>query len=660
MAQLDGPRGHLPGDHGRPAPPRRPVGAGGRRGPGRRPDRGRRGGRCSRRQPLELGVGPGDRLRLSLLTAEEVRQFDTGFGEPDGPHGRPGGHRHRPGAARRARAARRSSPRPAFADRYGVDRRPASTVYVDLADGPAGSPRSKPTVERLAAALQPAPGRRGVRARSPSSDPRAGTGRGPLVGPGAGGRAVGRGRSWRRRRRAARPRAGPGPPPLGPAPDQRVEAALGLTARRAGRWPGSCPLARRRSWPGASPLAVARWPAPRRAAGRRRRGSSRDPGWRAERRARDRRRSSRWSWLVARPGRRDGRGAPAPSTGTARRRPTAEPGCRLVPWRSGLGAGRRPFALVHGGRRAAASRSARRCVGRGARASPGSWPALDLRRQPRPAGRHAGALGLDGDLDGGRRHRRDRSTSSSPTRASPPSPVIDSVDGQPRRRPTVAAYAYRSPGDLRLDGARRARAAGRPTRCCSAPGWPTASAPTRRPVRLGSGRALRVVGVGLGPAVDGEDLGDSVLLTPDGLAGRGRPAASARRWCGPRRAPTPPRSPPTSAARYELARCASLPRGRRPRRPRRAPRAARRVPRGPGRARAGPRAGRSPPAAGRGTWRCCAPSGSTPARPAGARAWRWPRPPLSVGLAVGVPLGWATARLVWGEVADARSAWRPT
>lgn len=32
----------------------------------------------------ELGLGAGDRLRLSLLTIEEFTQFDTGFGEPDG------------------------------------------------------------------------------------------------------------------------------------------------------------------------------------------------------------------------------------------------------------------------------------------------------------------------------------------------------------------------------------------------------------------------------------------------------------------------------------------------------------------------------------------------------------------------------------------------
>ncbi len=33
----------------------------------------------------ELGARPGDTLTLSLLTAEEASQFDTGFGEPDGP-----------------------------------------------------------------------------------------------------------------------------------------------------------------------------------------------------------------------------------------------------------------------------------------------------------------------------------------------------------------------------------------------------------------------------------------------------------------------------------------------------------------------------------------------------------------------------------------------
>ncbi|MGD9997672.1 MAG: ABC transporter permease [Ilumatobacteraceae bacterium] len=32
-----------------------------------------------------LGIRPGDTLRLSFLTPEEVGQFDTGFGEPDGP-----------------------------------------------------------------------------------------------------------------------------------------------------------------------------------------------------------------------------------------------------------------------------------------------------------------------------------------------------------------------------------------------------------------------------------------------------------------------------------------------------------------------------------------------------------------------------------------------
>lgn len=42
---------------------------------------------------------------------------------------------------------------------------------------------------------------------------------------------------------------------------------------------------------------------------------------------------------------------------------------------------------------------------------------------------------------------------------------------------------------------------------------------------VGSGERLRVVGVGLGPVLVGEDLGDSIQLTPDGLRANGRTAA---------------------------------------------------------------------------------------------------------------------------------------
>ncbi len=96
----------------------------------------------------ELGVAPGDTIRLSMLTAEEVARFDVGFGRPDGPTvdlevvgiGRvPGG-------------VLGDSPlltTPAFLEAHGDGTTAGTYVQVELEDGAAGLPAYRDAVDEL-------------------------------------------------------------------------------------------------------------------------------------------------------------------------------------------------------------------------------------------------------------------------------------------------------------------------------------------------------------------------------------------------------------------------------------------------------------------------------------------------------------------------------
>jgi hypothetical protein len=101
-----------------------------------------------------FGLRVGDVLGYDFLTPEEVNQFDTGFGAPDGPHvdvrlvgltRAPGGQNQSPVLAT-----------PAFDDRYGGEVAAGSVVALRLADGPDGIPALRGALDDLLAAL-PAP-----------------------------------------------------------------------------------------------------------------------------------------------------------------------------------------------------------------------------------------------------------------------------------------------------------------------------------------------------------------------------------------------------------------------------------------------------------------------------------------------------------------------
>jgi putative ABC transport system permease protein len=105
----------------------------------------------------QAGVHAGDVLVLDMLAAEELTQFDTGFGEPDGPRVEltiTGIARLPPGEGQRApvRAG------PAFAVAYGDAARAGWTVDVRLADGAAGMAAFSARLDELSATLPPVVG----------------------------------------------------------------------------------------------------------------------------------------------------------------------------------------------------------------------------------------------------------------------------------------------------------------------------------------------------------------------------------------------------------------------------------------------------------------------------------------------------------------------
>lgn len=96
----------------------------------------------------ELGVGPGDTLRISLLTAEEVAQFDVGFGEPDGPTV----DLEVVGVGRVPGGVLGDSPlltTPAFLAAHGEGTTAGTYLQVELEDGAAGLPAYRAAVDDL-------------------------------------------------------------------------------------------------------------------------------------------------------------------------------------------------------------------------------------------------------------------------------------------------------------------------------------------------------------------------------------------------------------------------------------------------------------------------------------------------------------------------------
>lgn len=102
-----------------------------------------------------FGLGVDEVLGYDFLTPEEVNQFDTGFGDPDGPHVEvrvvgltraPGGQDQSPVLAT-----------PAFAARYGADVAAGSVVALRLAAGPGGIPALRTALDELLADLPPPP-----------------------------------------------------------------------------------------------------------------------------------------------------------------------------------------------------------------------------------------------------------------------------------------------------------------------------------------------------------------------------------------------------------------------------------------------------------------------------------------------------------------------
>lgn len=103
-----------------------------------------------------LGVGPGDRVGLHLLTAEEVGQFDVGFGEPDGPDL----DLTVTGVVRVPNGVLGSSPllgTPAFARRYGAGAA-GTFVHVALHRGAADVDGYVTGLAGLTAGEEPVPG----------------------------------------------------------------------------------------------------------------------------------------------------------------------------------------------------------------------------------------------------------------------------------------------------------------------------------------------------------------------------------------------------------------------------------------------------------------------------------------------------------------------
>ncbi|HEX6937175.1 MAG TPA: FtsX-like permease family protein [Actinomycetes bacterium] len=176
----------------------------------------------------EVGLGVGDRFTLKLLTPEEVTQFDTGFGEPDGPLVR----LTVVGIARVARAWVGNGVGPVIGTPALAEAYPQSQVghniLVRLADGADGAAAFDRQLDRLRE--QSASGAAGeefgvLQARFPTSqtDPEVTAAAGTLVagqlvfiGLALLGGALALGQGLSRHHAAG-------------AHDQRVEAALGLT-----------------------------------------------------------------------------------------------------------------------------------------------------------------------------------------------------------------------------------------------------------------------------------------------------------------------------------------------------------------------------------------------------------------------------------------------
>lgn len=103
-------------------------------------------------QPIadELGLGPGDELSLSFLTPSEMLQFDTGFGDPDGPTVRLRVVGISRAAGVRARTAVVAGP--AFFERYGDEVSVGTALYVDVDRGVEARTRFRQAVDDIAAA----------------------------------------------------------------------------------------------------------------------------------------------------------------------------------------------------------------------------------------------------------------------------------------------------------------------------------------------------------------------------------------------------------------------------------------------------------------------------------------------------------------------------
>lgn len=103
-----------------------------------------------------LGLGPGDALGLHLLTAEEVTQFDVGFGEPDGPTV----EATVTGVIRLPDGVLGSAPllaSPAFAEQY-ADHAAGTFLHVALDRGAAGYDEYAAAVDAAVAAIPPEAG----------------------------------------------------------------------------------------------------------------------------------------------------------------------------------------------------------------------------------------------------------------------------------------------------------------------------------------------------------------------------------------------------------------------------------------------------------------------------------------------------------------------
>jgi putative ABC transport system permease protein len=104
------------------------------------------------------GLRVGDEGTLSFLKEEEVAQFDSGFGEPDGPKI----HMRVVGIVRAAMGEGVNGPEafstPAFAKRITETQSAIPSVFVRLRDGAADVPQFRRSVNRLLADATPIPG----------------------------------------------------------------------------------------------------------------------------------------------------------------------------------------------------------------------------------------------------------------------------------------------------------------------------------------------------------------------------------------------------------------------------------------------------------------------------------------------------------------------